>query len=494
MQGIGGIFRNALLLAVFLMASAACRKPAEAVKSDLGEAGYELTTADLLRASGRDDVSALKKFVAAGFKIDSRSADGDSALHAAASTGARKAADFLLARGLAIDLTGAADRTPLMAAVLGKQTEMVGWLLRQGANPRIKDKDGYAALMLAVREGASGAAAELAPYHRDSLDSAILLAALVGQAEAIDTLTNYGASVYARMEDGRTPLMLAAQNGHKAAVELLLDIGSSRFSTDNAGHTAADLATAASHAEIAAMISREPLPNELALESPTQVAQAMEEFVEAAAQQTAEAPNGVSKPASPHEPVRPIQGEILSASVTVQSTPIKEASAPVTKPGFPLPPLVMRHYRQRELPVEVSSVEKETATLAIRGSSIREVKIRAGETIPGSNLVVVRLQRRMQDSKLNLGKPMEVSVIEVRDNVTGTTRALISGVPANAHDPVALIEDASTGRRYTATPGQRFKSNDGAEFIVSDVRPNQIVIEDVASGTTQTIPLRGPRG
>jgi hypothetical protein len=100
----------------------------------------------------------------------------------------------------------------------------------------------------------------------------------------------------------------------------------------------------------------------------------------------------------------------------------------------------------------------------------------------------------MKDSKLNLGKPMEVSVVEVRDNSTGTTRDLISGVPASAHDPVALVEDASSGRRYTATPGQRFKSKDGAEFIISDVRPNQIVIEDAASGATQTIPLRGPRG
>lgn len=498
MQGIGGIWRNAIVLAVFLVAAVSCRKPAEAVKSDLGEAGYELTTGDLLRASGRDDVSVLKKFVAAGFKIDSHSVDGDSALHAAAFAGARKAADFLLGHGLSIDLPGAAGRTPLMAAVLGKQTEMVGWLLRQGADPRLKDKDGYAALMLAVREGASGAVAELAPYHRDSLDSAILLAALVGQAEAIDTLTNYGASVYARMEDGRTPLMLAAQNGHKPAVELLLDIGSSRFSTENAGRTAADLATTAGHAEIAAMISRDPLPQELALESPAEIAQAMEAFVETANQETAvnhatKEPTDVSKPASPHEPVRPIQGEILSASVTAQSTP-RKAVGPLSKPGFPLPPLVMRHYRERELPVEISTVEKETATLAIRGSSRREVKVRAGDTIPGSNLIVVRLHRRMEDSKLNLGKPMEVSVVEVRDNVTGTTRDLISGVPANAHDPVALVEDASTGRRYTVTPGQRFKSADGVEFIVSDVRPNQIVIEDVASGATQTIPLRGPRG
>lgn len=498
MRGYGGLLRWLLLLAALLSVTAGCRKPAEAVKSDLGEAGYELTTADLLRASGRDDVSALKKFVSAGFKIDSRSSDGDSALHVAASAGARKSADFLLAHDLAIDLTGAGNRTPLMAAVLGKQTGMVGWLLRQGADPRLKDKDGYSSLMLAVREGASSAVGELAPYQRDSLDSAILLAALAGQAEAIDTLTNHGASVYARMEDGRTPLMLAAQNGHKAAVELLLDIGSSRFSTDNAGHTAADLATSAGHGEIAAMISREPLPQELALESPTEVAQAMSAFVDRARQETAAEPTpatltDVSKPAGQREPALPIQGEILGEAVGTQMAPAATAS-PSSQPTFPMPPLVMRHYRERELPMEVRTVEHETATLVIRGSSPREVKVRAGETIPGSNLAVVSVQRRVKDSKLNLGKPMEVSEVEVRDHATGTTRDLISGVPASAHDPVALVEDASTGRRYTAKPGQRFKSRNGTEFIISDVRPNQLVIEDVASGATQTIPLRGPRG
>ena len=169
-----------------------------------------------------------------------------------------------------------------MAAVLADQTEMVRWLLRQGADPRLKDRDGFSPLMLAVRDGKSGPVAELAPYHRESLDSALLLAALVGQTEVIDTLTNYGASVYARMEDGRTPLMVAAQNGHTESVKLLLDIGASRFSTDGQGRSATDIATMAGHPEIAALIARDPLPGEIALESPEEIAQSMDTYVDAA--------------------------------------------------------------------------------------------------------------------------------------------------------------------------------------------------------------------
>ena len=154
----------------------------------------------------------------------------------------------------------------------------------------------------------------------------------------------------------------------------------------------------------------------------------------------------------------------------------------------------MRHYREREVPVRVRSVEGETATLEIEGSSNREIKIHPGETVPGSRLIVLRVQRRMENSKLTQLQPAEVSVVEVRDTTTGTTREWISGVPTNAHDPVALIEDLATGQRYTATPGQRFTSADGSEFIISDVRPNQLIIEDAVTGAAQTLPLRGPRG
>ncbi len=120
--------------------------------------------------------------------------------------------------------------------------------------------------------------------------------------------------------------------------------------------------------------------------------------------------------------------------------------------------------------------------------------LKSGESIPGSRLTVAKVQRRMEDSKLTNGQLMEVSVVEVSDRTTGAKREWISGRPSTAHDPVALVEDPATGQRYTAIPGQRFRSADGIEYVITDVRPNQIVIENVSEGTTQTLPLKGPRG
>ncbi len=467
------------VLAVSLAFLPGCKRRAETVKSDLGEAGYQMTTEDWFRASRGNEVAALKKFSSGGFVTDTRDAAGDFALHAASAAGAQGSADYLLNRGLAVDLRGAADRTPLMAAVMADQTAMVRWLLRQGADPKLKDKDGFRPLMLAVREGKPGSVAELAAYDREDLDPALLLAALVGRADVIDALTNFGASVYARMDDGRTPLMIAAENGHTEAVKLLLDIGASRFTTDPDGRMAADIATAAGHAEIAALIFRDPLPADLALETPAEIAGSMDAWVDRA---VAKSSGAAPKPALSI----PIEGETLGKSVASQASWGDEP--------FSMPPLVMRHYQEKEVPIHVKMVQGETATVTIAGAARREVKLRPGDLIPGSNLVVVRVRRRMEDSKVNLGKPSEISVVEVRDGSTGKTREWISGVPSNAHDPVALVEDASTGKRYVATPGQQFKAADGAEYLISEVRPNQMVIKDVASGAVQTIPLRGSRG
>lgn len=491
MKSIPSLVIAALILALL----PSCKQRGEAEKSDLSEAGYQLTTADWFRASRDNDASALKKFTSAGFAVGTLDDAGDSALHAAAAAGAQDSADFLLNRGLSVDLRGAAKRTPLMAAVIGHQTEMVRWLLRQGADPSLKDEEGFKPLMLAVREGSKGAVAELAPYNRGDLDPALLLAALVGRAEVIDELTNYGASIYARMDDGRTPLMIAAENGHAEAVELLLDIGSSRFTVSSDGRTAADFAE--NFPEIAALIVREPVADEMSLESPEEIADTMAAFVDAAAVSSDEIGPPADGPAlagvgeARREPVASIAGATLSSPVVASSG--SSAAAPSVE-VFPMPALAMRHYREKEMPVSVKSVKGETATLTLAGASTREVQVRAGETIPGSRLVVVRVRRRMEDSKVNPGADSEISVMEVRDADTGATREWIAGVPSKAHDPVALVEDEATGKRYLASPGQRFTGADGAEYLISDVRPNQMIIQEISTGAVRTIPLRGPRG
>ncbi len=527
-------FLRILFVCALVFGLSNCRKKSETVGKEVREAGYAMTPEGWFGAIRDNDVAVLRKMAQGGFDVKTKDAEGDGAMHVAAAMGAKEAAEFFLNKGFAIDTKGAKGRTPLMAAVMADRPKMVQWLLRQGADPKPKDDDGFIALMLAVTNGGKESVEELAPYHREDLDSALLTASLVGQAEVIDALTNYGASVYARMEDGRTPLMLAAQNGHRQAAALLIDIGASRFANTEGGDTAQSLAVAAGHAELAKLIEKGFSGDVLALDSDEEVAEQMGEYIDAnqlvpeelavegalAANQGDEGqqianiesisvePGAAGGIVGRKESVKSLGGATVSVTgVAVRAKlpdeisqntagatgTVAESDTQVSAPLENLP-LVMRHYRQRELPVEVKKVSGGLASLNLPGPQPQQVQVSQGETIPGSNILVVRVFSRMEQGKLNGGAPIEVGVVEVEDKASGLKREWLEGRPASGHDPVALVEDARTGQRYVAKPGQKFHSEDGREFIVNDVRPSQLVIEDVSSGEVRTLRLRGPRG
>lgn len=483
-----------------------CQKKSDAAEKEIGEAGYSMSSDGWFSAVRSNDVSVMRKMVDGGFDAKTVDSEGNSALHVAAATGNREATEYLLNHGFPVDALGTQGRTSLMASVMADKPAMVKWLLRQGADPKLKDQSGFMALMLAVTEGRKECVEELAPYHREDLDSALLLASLIGKAEVIDTLTNYGASVYARMEDGRTVLMLAAQKGHREAAELLIDIGASRFATLENGDTAQSLAVAAGHTELAALIEKGFSGDSLALETDEEVADAMNEYLnefqnEPAADVGELAANEDADSKKPRKKLLPNQAASSQTKTAAtiegarmgrrESSSAQNAQKEETKDDLPL---VMRHYRQRELPVEVKRISGNTAILHIAGSPAKLVKVKAGENISGSNLSVIRVFSRTEQGKLNDGAPMQIGIVEVVDSRSGRKMQWTEGRPAVGHDPVALVEDAATGMRYVAKPGQKFTSEDGREFIVNDVRPGQVVIEETASGEVRTLRLRGAKG
>jgi len=470
----------------------ACKSREESAKQELKDSGYELTPEAFFRAAESDDVKALGQLTGNGIAADTRNAAGDTALHAAAGAGMKKAVAFLLDRKVPVDVTGAEGRTPLMVAVMRGTPEMVRYLLSRKAAPQKKDAQGYTPLMLAVREGRGDMIGELAPYDRDKLDDALLVAALDGKASVIDALTNYGASVYARMDDGRTPLMLAAQNGQIEAVDMLLEIGANRFSMDDEGRIAADVAREAGHEELALRLSEAPQEDEFAIEEPADLgAEMLAKVVEKNADH-ADPASGTptsgqaegSSGAHPHQAAPELLDGVVLESVQSQN-PDKDAEHAPAKG-----PIIMRAYRQTDLPLRVESVQGQVATVRLAGGGTKEVV--QGGTIPGSRLKVVRVEHRMRDLK-DEGGQTEVSVVEVEDSATGRKRELISGVEPSAHDPVALVEDGQ-GRHFVAKAGQKFRGADGTEYVVTDVRPNQMVIENRTKGEVITVPLRGPRG
>ena len=183
----------------------------------------------------------------------------------------------------------------------------------------------------------------------------------------------------------------------------------------------------------------------------------------------------------------------VSAPRSIEGATISR-KRPVADEPVPLPAIAMRSYREPALPMRVESTSPGVARVRVLSGPAEDVEVAEGARVPGSRLKVVRIERRVDHSKLNNGRPTDVSVVEVEDVETGLRRELVAGLPATAHDPVALVEDEGSGTSYLVQSGDRFRSNDGAEYTVIGVRPNQVVLEHQETGETITLPLRGPRG
>ncbi|XP_024899235.1 ankyrin repeat domain-containing protein 16 isoform X2 [Pteropus alecto] len=85
--------------------------------------------------------------------IEAANRDYKRPLHEAASMGHRDCVRYLLGRGAAVDCLKKADWTPLMMACTRRNLEVIQDLVEHGANPLLKNKDGWNSFHIASREG-----------------------------------------------------------------------------------------------------------------------------------------------------------------------------------------------------------------------------------------------------------------------------------------------------------------------------------------------------
>ncbi len=139
---------------------------------------------NLLRASAKGDLAAVKKFIAEG--VDVNVADGS-------------------------------GRTPLLEAVWAGHIDVVKFLVEKGAKVDLADKVGYTPLMRACEEG---------------------------HLQVVTYLIGKGASVNSRGKvKGTTPLMLAAEQGHVKVLEALIAHGAKINAVDQLEETAVSRAS-----------------------------------------------------------------------------------------------------------------------------------------------------------------------------------------------------------------------------------------------------------
>ncbi|XP_051468481.1 ankyrin repeat domain-containing protein 16 isoform X3 [Apus apus] len=152
-------------------------------------------------------------------------------LHEAASMGHPECVSYLLERGASVDCLKKGDWTPLMMACTRQNLEVIKALVDHGANPLLKNKDGWNCFHIASREGHPHVLQYLLDVSPGCWDTESTInrtplhtAAMHGCLEAVELLLErcqYKPD--SRDRCGVTPFMDAIQKGHVDIARLLLE-------------------------------------------------------------------------------------------------------------------------------------------------------------------------------------------------------------------------------------------------------------------------------
>jgi len=234
----------------------------------------------IIRAAIAGNIDAVKEFLDAGVDVNSKSADGRTALdyadpntadflkeHGAKSgavdsllvasmLGDAEAVKTHLANGADIEMKNDSQETPLHLAAIWGQLEVVQLLIDAGADINARNEWGYTPLDRVSEFNQP----ELFEYLRNqgakthewfNAGESIYIAAKVGHLEAVKQHITDGVDVDKKDDWSKTPLILATEGGHLEVVKFLIESGASIDAKDEwSGRTALILAAEKAHVDI----------------------------------------------------------------------------------------------------------------------------------------------------------------------------------------------------------------------------------------------------
>ena len=152
----------------------------------------------------------------------------------------------------------------------------------------------------------------------------------------------------------------------------------------------------------------------------------------------------------------------------------------------------VRHFSEGQLPIVLEEVPEvgDSARIRVigRGGSAPEI-VPAGGAIGDTGLELVGVERKFMDSKMGNGALLDVSQAVVRDRVTGQRHIVRKNQAAHSTPATALISAGSDNEVYEVQEGDEFTAGDeaAARYKVLDVRPTQVVIENLDTRETATL-------
>ncbi|RCI05084.1 palmitoyltransferase akr1, partial [Rhizopus stolonifer] len=175
-------------------------------------------------------------------------AQGATPLHHATLANNDVCLKYLIDRGAVVDAPGGdLKATPLHWASRQGRLIAVHRLIKEGANPSLKDSQGFNALHLAVHSSQALLVLYLLYLDMD-IDVAdnvgghtpLMWAAYQGHAQSVDLLLRFGANIAASDHVQLTPLHWAAVKGSKICIRKLLEYGADASARDQTGKSVMD--------------------------------------------------------------------------------------------------------------------------------------------------------------------------------------------------------------------------------------------------------------
>jgi ankyrin repeat protein len=456
-----------ILLAAFLFG---CGQSKEQAVQELEKLNVKFTPDDFVQSAEKGDLKAIQLFLSAGIDCNSQSANGSTALMAAAKNGRIDVVNKLLDQKANIDAQGKQGVTALMLAAENNQVEIVKLLLKKNADPNLEDQTGWSALMKAVYQGNTGCVEALAARSRQEVNRGLLVAALTGHQEIVKILLDNGAEVDSRAEDGRTPLMLAAGKGDNDLVAFLLKAGADPTLTDKAGASAGSLAIAKGHKEIADRLQQAPAPPGAGASPQNGVASA-----------SAVAPSGSM---SDKDLLLQPGGEKSAAPDSRGTASASKSTNAAGNSGQTKLASVVE-IRQEFLPVMLTEVNGKKAK--IRPVEGEEYSVAVGDQLKGLDYKVTGVEVRNTEDKD--GNPVDDSIVTLRNTKSGQNLALIKGVPAQEHAAYAVLAFPNSDETLKVEVEQTFSipSDPDHSYKVLDIRPTQVIIRRIEDNRVTTL-------
>jgi ankyrin repeat protein len=215
----------------------------------------------LIEAVKKQDVQAVRTLLQQNSAVNTREADGFTALHWAAQRNDLQLVELLLGARADVKASTRYNVTPLYLAATNGNAAMIERLLDAGADPNGTALEGQTMLMTAALSGKADAVRLLVtrgatidakePYKGQT---ALMWAAAEGNTAAVDVLVESGADLRLRSNAGFTPLLFAVRNAHIETTVALLKRGANVNDAAPDGSSALSIAAVNAYFELASVL------------------------------------------------------------------------------------------------------------------------------------------------------------------------------------------------------------------------------------------------